>query len=142
MKLEDIYHKNHFKADQNEQQQILDRHTLPTSLLEVYASCTKPPNLNGFTSYREDGKTGLQFYTDPDYFYALWVKEEQEKINERKKNRAVSLCIPRFMQLYPDIVLSASCMSRLLVRDYISSFSFRLLIYTPMLFIARLYVVT
>lgn len=111
-------------------------------LVGSISSCTKPPNLNEFTSYREDGKTGLQFYTDPDYFYALWVKEEQEKINERKKNRAVSLCIPRFMQLYPDIVLSASCMSRLLVRDYISSFSFRLLIYTPMLFIARLYVVT
>lgn len=90
VKPEDIYHINQFKADQNEQQQILDRHTLPTSLLEVYVLCTKPPNLNEFTSYREDGKKGLQFYTDPDYFYALWVKAEQEKINERKRNRAVS----------------------------------------------------
>lgn len=32
--------------------------------------------------YREDGKDGLKFYTDPDYFFDLW-RQEMLKDTER-----------------------------------------------------------
>lgn len=57
-------------------------------LIGCYRSCDPPPNLNAFTSYREDGKQGLKFYTDPNYFYDLWVKE-QYKLLEKKKKKGV-----------------------------------------------------
>ena len=50
-----------------------------------YRSCDPPPNLNRFTPYREDKKEGLKFYTDPNYFYDLWVKDQNKLIEKRKK---------------------------------------------------------
>lgn len=47
--------------------------------------CEAPPNLNQFTPYREDGKEGLKFYTDPDYFYDLWVQSQQKLLEKKKK---------------------------------------------------------
>ena len=95
-----MYHVNHFKASQDEQQQILGRNTLPVALNEVYGICTKSPDLNVFNCYRDDGKSGLAFYTDPDYFYNLWAKGEQERIAEKKRNRAVRERVTRFVCYY------------------------------------------
>jgi hypothetical protein len=50
-----------------------------------YRSCDAPPNLNQFTPYREDKKEGLKFYTDPNYFYDLWVKDQNKLIEKKKK---------------------------------------------------------
>ena len=55
-----------------------------------HRSCDPPPNLNKFTPYREDKKDGLKFYTDPNYFYDLWVTE-QNKILEKKKKKVQPL---------------------------------------------------
>lgn len=35
-----------------------------------------------FCTSREDGKDGLKFYTDPDYFFDLW-RQEMLKDTER-----------------------------------------------------------
>ena len=52
-------------------------------------SCDPPPNLNRFTPYREDKKQGLKFYTDPNYFYDLWVKDQNKLIEKRKKKVSI-----------------------------------------------------
>lgn len=44
---------------------------------------------------REDGKDGLKFYTDPNYFFDLWsqemLKDTEKKLHDRgKKVRAVA----------------------------------------------------
>ena len=85
MKVEDFSVQNHFKSTRKEEQQNLSRETLPTALQEVYISCVRPPALNKFTAYRDDNKDGLKFYTDPNYFYDLWVKEQNKLLEKRKK---------------------------------------------------------
>lgn len=40
-------------------------------------------------SCREDGKDGLKFYTDPNYFFDLWsqemLKDTEKKLHDRGK---------------------------------------------------------
>lgn len=55
---------------------------MPSAMLETYKSCDKPPPLDKLNVYREDGKDGLKFYTDPTYFFELW-KQEMLKDTER-----------------------------------------------------------
>lgn len=63
-------------------QQIFSRATMPTAMLETYKLCDKPPPLDKLNCYREDGKDGLKFYTDPNYFFDLW-RQEMLKDTER-----------------------------------------------------------
>lgn len=40
--------------------------------------------------YRDDGKDGLKFYTDPSYFFNLWreeMKQETERLKHDKKQK-------------------------------------------------------
>ena len=53
-------------------------------------SCNTPPGLSQFTPYRDDNKDGLKFYTDPSYFFELWVKDQTKQIEKQKKK--VSSC--------------------------------------------------
>ena len=66
-------------------QQVLSRETLPPALDEMYGNCFKPPRLNDFTKYRDDTKEGLKFYTDPTYFYRLWVENQNKELEKKKK---------------------------------------------------------
>lgn len=43
--------------------QILSKNQMPSSIAELYRTCDKPPALNEFDPYREDGKSSLEFYT-------------------------------------------------------------------------------
>lgn len=56
-------------------QQVVSRPTLPPAMLKTYHSCDKPPPLDKLNVYRDDGKDGLKFYTDPSYFFDLWRQE-------------------------------------------------------------------
>lgn len=58
---------------------------MPTAMRETYNSCDKPPPLDKLNCYRDDGKDGLKFYTDPTYFFELW-KQEMLKDTERVIN--------------------------------------------------------
>jgi len=83
--VEDIVNANHYKSSQESSQQILHRSTLPTAVSNIYTSCFEPPHLNEFTKYRDDGKEGLKFYTDSDYFVRLWVEEITKQTEKRRR---------------------------------------------------------
>lgn len=60
----------------------------------VLQQCDKPPPLDKLNCYRDDGKDGLKFYTDPNYFFELW-RQEMLKDTERflhDKGKKVNSC--------------------------------------------------
>lgn len=88
--LHDIHLKKPFKSCLNFDQQVVARKTMPESINDRYKLCDKPPPLDVLNPYRDDGKDGLKFYTDPNYFFDLWKQQmlkETEKVDrvERKK---------------------------------------------------------
>lgn len=80
--LQDIQMKKAFRSATVFDQQIFSRATMPAPLLETYMQCDKPPPLDKLNCYRDDGKDGLKFYTDPNYFFELW-RQEMLKDTER-----------------------------------------------------------
>ena len=80
---------SHFKSSMVQEQQVLSRETLPPALEESYSRCYRPPLLNEFTKYRDDEKEGLKFYTDPTYFYRLWVENQNKELERKKKKVGV-----------------------------------------------------
>ncbi|CAD6996969.1 unnamed protein product [Ceratitis capitata] len=80
--LTDITRKKGFRSTKIFDQKIFSHSTMPTPMLETYTMCDKPPPLNKLNSYRDDGKDGLKFYTDPNYFFELW-RQEMLKDTER-----------------------------------------------------------
>ncbi|KAK9737438.1 hypothetical protein QE152_g10728 [Popillia japonica] len=89
--LQDIHMRKAFKSNIVFDQQIFSRGTMPTAMLETYKSCDKPPPLDKLNCYREDGKDGLKFYTDPNYFFELWreevLKDTERMIQGKKPHR-------------------------------------------------------
>lgn len=80
--LQDIHMRKAFKSSVVFDQQIFSRETMPTAMLETYIVCDKPPPLDKLNCYRDDGKDGLKFYTDPNYFFELW---RQEMLNDTER---------------------------------------------------------
>ena len=74
--LQEIQLRKAFRSQQNFDQQVVSRETMPKSMLEQYLACDKPPPLDKLNPYREDGKDGLKFYTDANYFFELWRTEK------------------------------------------------------------------
>ncbi|BES92776.1 Hypothetical protein motif [Nesidiocoris tenuis] len=87
--LQDIHMRKAFKSSIVFDQQVVSRDTMPTAMLEVYKLCDKPPPLDKLNPYRDDGKDGLKFYTDPDYFFDLWrqemIKDTERMMHDRGK---------------------------------------------------------
>jgi len=86
--LQEIQLRKAFRSTQSFDQQVVSRETMPKSMLEQYMACDKPPPLDKLNPYREDGKDGLKFYTDPNYFFELWRSEmiqSTEKAREGKR---------------------------------------------------------
>lgn len=57
----------------------------------MHSECDRPPPLDKLNPYREDGRDGLKFYTDPNYFFELWRQEmlaDTERIYAGKKQNA------------------------------------------------------
>lgn len=80
--LTDITRKKGFRSTKVFDQKIFSHSTMPAPMLETYTMCDKPPPLNILNNYRDDGKDGLKFYTDPNYFFELW-RQEMLKDTER-----------------------------------------------------------
>lgn len=80
--LTDITRKKGFRSTKIFDQKIFSHSTMPAPMLETYTMCDKPPPLNKLNNYRDDGKDGLKFYTDPNYFFELW-RQEMLKDTER-----------------------------------------------------------
>ncbi|XP_065339451.1 actin-binding protein WASF3 isoform X2 [Cloeon dipterum] len=82
LSLQDMHLRKAFKSSVIFDQQVVSRDTMPSAMLEQYMQCDKPPPLQKLNPYREDGKDGLKFYTDPNYFFDLW-RQEMLKDTER-----------------------------------------------------------
>lgn len=80
--LQDIQLRKAFRSSQAFDQQVVSKETMPKAMLEAYMACDKPPPLDKLNPYREDGKDGVKFYTDPTYFFELW-RQEMLKDTER-----------------------------------------------------------
>ncbi|XP_054165936.1 actin-binding protein WASF3-like [Oppia nitens] len=73
--LQDIHLRKAFRSSYVFDQQVVARETIPESIRQVYRHCDRPPLLSKLNAYRDDGKDGLKFYTDPNYFFDLWRQE-------------------------------------------------------------------
>lgn len=93
--LTDITRKKAFKSAKNFDQQIFSRATMPAPMLETYAQCDKPPPLDKLNVYRDDGKDGLKFYTDPNYFFELWRQEMLKDTDRLMHDRGKRMHRPR-----------------------------------------------
>ena len=66
-----------------------------------------------FLGNRDDGKDGLKFYTDPDYFFDLW-RQEMLKDTERMlkdKGRKVSCSFLVFLSFFI-VIISPTSLNR------------------------------
>ncbi|KAK5903523.1 hypothetical protein CgunFtcFv8_007297 [Champsocephalus gunnari] len=95
LSLQDITMRKAFRSSTIQDQQLFDRKSLPVPLQESYQTCEEPPPLNILSSYRDDGKEGLKFYTNPSYFFDLWrEKMLQDTEDKRKEKRKQKLEMP------------------------------------------------
>ncbi|XP_043463577.1 wiskott-Aldrich syndrome protein family member 3 isoform X2 [Leptopilina heterotoma] len=87
--LQDIHMRKAFKSSVVFDQQVVSRDTMPTAMRETYHQCDPPPPLDKLNVYRDDGKDGLKFYTDPNYFFDLWsqemLKDTEKKLHDKGK---------------------------------------------------------
>ncbi|XP_026531876.1 wiskott-Aldrich syndrome protein family member 2 [Notechis scutatus] len=89
--LQGINTRKAFKSSTTQDQKLFERESAPLPVLETYSTCNKPPPLNILSSYRDDGKEALKFYTDPSYFFDLWkekmLQDTKDIMKERRKHR-------------------------------------------------------
>uniref|UniRef100_A0A2I3HU05 Wiskott-Aldrich syndrome protein family member n=1 Tax=Nomascus leucogenys TaxID=61853 RepID=A0A2I3HU05_NOMLE len=94
-----------FRSSTIQDQQLFDRKTLPIPLQETYDVCEQPPPLNILTPYRDDGKEGLKFYTNPSYFFDLWkekmLQDTEDKRKEKRKQKQKNLDRPHEPEKVP-----------------------------------------
>ncbi|CAL8314721.1 unnamed protein product [Lota lota] len=95
LSLQDITMRKAFRSSTVQDQQLFDRDTLPVPLHETFHTCEQPPPLNILTPYRDDGKEGLKFYTNPSYFFDLWrekmLQDTEDKRKERRKQKVKAI---------------------------------------------------
>ncbi|KAG8196088.1 hypothetical protein JTE90_007827 [Oedothorax gibbosus] len=85
--LQDIHMRKAFKSSIIYEQQVVSRESMPAAMRDTYFTCDKPPPLDKLNPYREDGKDGLKFYTDPNYFFDLWKQEMLKDTEKMQHNR-------------------------------------------------------
>ncbi|XP_030627768.1 wiskott-Aldrich syndrome protein family member 1 [Chanos chanos] len=98
LSLQDITMRKAFRSSTIQDQQLFDRESLPIPLQETYDLCEQPPPLNILTPYRDDGKEGLKFYTNPSYFFDLWrekmLQDTEDKRKEKRKQKLKNIDRP------------------------------------------------
>ncbi|XP_072178449.1 uncharacterized protein [Diadema setosum] len=87
--LQDIHMRKAFKSSLALDTEVVSSPTMPSAMRETYMRCEKPPKLSLLNQFREDGKDGLKFYTDPKFFFERWCNEQRKDIenNIRKRKR-------------------------------------------------------
>ncbi|XP_063773194.1 actin-binding protein WASF1 [Pseudophryne corroboree] len=105
LSLQDITMRKAFRSSTIQDQQLFDRRTLPIPLHETYDLCEHPPPLNILTPYRDDGKEGLKFYTNPSYFFDLWkekmLQDTEDKRKEKRKQKQKNIDRPHEPEKVP-----------------------------------------
>ncbi|XP_060922426.1 actin-binding protein WASF3 [Limanda limanda] len=85
--LQDINMRKAFKSSTIQDQQVVSRTSVPNPVVEIYHRCDKPPPLNILSSYRDDKKDALKFYTDPSYFFILWKEKMLQATEDKRKEK-------------------------------------------------------
>ncbi|XP_015672528.1 wiskott-Aldrich syndrome protein family member 3 isoform X2 [Protobothrops mucrosquamatus] len=85
--LQDINMKKAFKSSTIQDQQVVSKNSIPNPVADIYNQSDKPPPLNILTSYRDDKKDGLKFYTDPSYFFDLWKEKMLQDTEHKRKEK-------------------------------------------------------
>ncbi|XP_069463853.1 actin-binding protein WASF1 [Ambystoma mexicanum] len=105
LSLQDITMRKAFRSSTIQDQQLFHRKTLPIPLHETYELCEQPPPLNILSPYRDDGKEGLKFYTNPSYFFDLWkekmLQDTEDKRKEKRKQKQKNLDRPHEPEKIP-----------------------------------------
>ncbi|KAG9493392.1 hypothetical protein GDO78_001351 [Eleutherodactylus coqui] len=105
LSLQDITMRKAFRSSTIQDQQLFHRRTLPIPLHETYELCEHPPPLNILTPYRDDGKEGLKFYTNPSYFFDLWkekmIQDTEDKRKEKRKQKQKNIDRPHEPEKIP-----------------------------------------
>ncbi|KAE8602712.1 hypothetical protein XENTR_v10014091 [Xenopus tropicalis] len=105
LSLQDITMRKAFRSSTIQDQQLFHRKTLPIPLHETYEICEHPPPLNILTPYRDDGKEGLKFYTNPSYFFDLWkekmLQDTEDKRKEKRKQKQKNIDRPYELEKVP-----------------------------------------
>ncbi|XP_031437585.1 wiskott-Aldrich syndrome protein family member 1 isoform X3 [Clupea harengus] len=105
LSLQDITMRKAFRSSTIQDQQLFDRQSLPLPLKETFEICEQPPPLNILTPYRDDGKEGLKFYTNPSYFFDLWrekmLQDTEDKRKERRKQKIKNIDRPAEAEKIP-----------------------------------------
>eukprot|EP00834_Sanchytrium_tribonematis_P002075 NODE_58_length_28395_cov_1.465720.p4 type:complete len:496 gc:universal NODE_58_length_28395_cov_1.465720:24309-25796(+) len=66
---------------------FLSKESRPMEMMAVYEKCKKPPELHKLDQFRSDGKTCMQFYSNPNFFVEEWKKVIEKENEEKKKKR-------------------------------------------------------
>ncbi|KAI9546229.1 hypothetical protein NQZ68_028644 [Dissostichus eleginoides] len=85
--LQDINMRKAFKSSTIQDQQVVSRSSVSNPVVEMYHRCDKPPPLNILSSYRDDKKDALKFYTDPSYFFILWKEKMLQATEDKRKEK-------------------------------------------------------
>lgn len=85
--LQDINMRKAFKSSTIQDQQVVSKNSIPNPVTDIYNTCDKPPPLNILSSYRDDKKDGLKFYTDPSYFFDLWKEKMLQDTEDKRKEK-------------------------------------------------------
>uniref|UniRef100_A0A3Q3MZ66 Wiskott-Aldrich syndrome protein family member n=1 Tax=Labrus bergylta TaxID=56723 RepID=A0A3Q3MZ66_9LABR len=107
LSLQDITMRKAFRSSTIQDQQLFDRTSLPVPLQETFQTCEQPPPLNILSPYRDDGKEGLKFYTNPSYFFDLWrekmLQDTEDKRKERRKQKMKAIDRPQELEKVPRV---------------------------------------
>uniref|UniRef100_A0A8D0A1P1 Wiskott-Aldrich syndrome protein family member n=1 Tax=Sander lucioperca TaxID=283035 RepID=A0A8D0A1P1_SANLU len=100
--LQDINMRKAFKSSTTQDQQVVSQSSVPIPVKEMYNLSDKPPPLNILSSYRDDHKEALKFYTDPSYFFDLWkekmLQDTEDKRKEKRKQKEQRRCVDGTLQ--------------------------------------------
>ncbi|XP_077591748.1 wiskott-Aldrich syndrome protein family member 3b [Stigmatopora nigra] len=100
--LQDINMRKAFKSSTIQDQQVVSKSSVPNPVKEMYNLSDKPPPLSILSSYRDDKKEALKFYTDPSYFFDLWkekmLQDTEDKRKEKRKQKEQKRCVDGTLQ--------------------------------------------
>lgn len=100
--LQDINMRKAFKSSTIQDQQVVSKNSIPIPVREMHSLSDPPPPLNILSSYRDDNKEALKFYTDPSYFFSLWkekmLQDTEDKRKEKRRQKEQRRCVDGTLQ--------------------------------------------
>ncbi|CAF1118877.1 unnamed protein product [Adineta ricciae] len=72
--IQDVNNRKPFVSVTRIDQQVVNRATMPQSLRLLYEQAEPAPALHLLNPYRDDGRDSTKFYTDPSFFFNLWMQ--------------------------------------------------------------------